>query len=158
MTVENVLVPTDGSTVAEDAANRAFDLATQFDARVHLLAVVDSNVVASASYTGESPNVRHRLREKANTWVSRLSSEASGRGLETIEAIEEGVPAERIVDYAEENDVDMIAMGTHGRGGFQRFVLGSTTDEVIRSASTPVVTVRPADAKAGTESRGSEDE
>ena len=141
MTADTILVPTDGSDVSESAARRAFALAAQLDATVHLLGVVDTNVVAGGSYLGGSSHIRERLHEAANTWVGRLSADATDRGIEHVTAVETGVPAATIIDYAAEHGIDVIAMGTAGRGGVARMVVGSVTDKVVRTAPVPVLTV-----------------
>lgn len=79
----------------------------------------------------------------ATGWAVDLADEAEARGLEAETVVRTGVPAEEIADYAAELDADMIVIGTAGRTGLERRIVGSVTDKVVRTAPVPVVTVRP---------------
>lgn len=140
MSFETLLIPTDGSDSADAAAGEALDLASQLEANVHLLSVADSAVATGTGYAGDSASIRTRLREQARTRVRTLQEQAMDRGLETTTAVREGIPAEEIVGYAAKQDVAAIAMGTAGRGGVVRAVVGSVADKVIRTATVPVFT------------------
>ncbi len=82
------------------------------------------------------------LAEQADDHVDRAATTVTDCDVECVSATATGDPAEEIIDYADDHGLDMIVMGTHGRGGFQRAVVGSVTDEVVRTASVPVLTVR----------------
>ena len=152
MPFDTLLIPTDGSDPAEAAARRGFDLAAQLDADVHLLSVADSSVATGTGYSGDSASIRTRLRDRADARATSLREHAEARGLDATAAVSEGIPAAEIVDYADEQGIDAIAMGTSGRGGVARAVVGSVADEVIRTASVPVLTVR-ADASNSSDAR-----
>lgn len=141
MTFNTLLLTTDGSEPAEAAARRGFDLATQLGAAVHVLSVADSSLATGVGYSGESPRIRKRLREQATVRATSLQTEATERELDATAAVREGIPAREIVDYADEHDIDGIVIGTAGRGGVARTVVGSVADKVIRTASVPVLTV-----------------
>ena len=143
MTFDTLLVPTDGSDPAEAAARRGFDLADALEANVHVLSVADSSVATGTGYSGDSTRVRERLRETARARATALEERASARGLEATATIREGIPAKEIVDAAADHDVDAIVMGTAGRSGVSRAIVGSVTDKVVRTASVPVFTVAP---------------
>ncbi|MDQ2051621.1 universal stress protein [Natronolimnohabitans sp. A-GB9] len=147
MSIQSFLLPTDGSEPADAAAKRGVELAAQLEATVHVLSVVDSSLIASADQTDEPNRIRNRLREYATEQAETVGRTASEGDLEVTTATREGVPAEEIVDYADERDVDAIVMGTSGRGGVSRAVLGSVTDKVVRTATVPVVTVTTAAAR-----------
>jgi nucleotide-binding universal stress UspA family protein len=150
MTFDTLLIPTDGSDSAEAAAARGFDLAAQLDAAVHVLSVADSGLATSATYVGDSPRIRDRLREQADAHATRLAEEGRERGLDVEPVVREGIPAQEIVDYAGEQGLDAIAMGTSGRGGVARVVVGSVTDKVVRTATVPVLTINRAAIDDGT--------
>ena len=141
MAFDTLLIPTDGSEPAEAAARRGFDLAEALEASVHVLSVADSSIATGAGYAGDSPSIRRRLREQADGRASTLRETATERGLEATAATREGIPAREIVDYADENGVDAIVIGTSGRGGVTRAIVGSVADKVVRTASVPVVTI-----------------
>ncbi len=141
MNFDTLLIPTDGSDPAEDAARRGFDLATQCDADVHILSVADSSIAAGAGYSGDSPSIRNRLRELSSSRAASLRDSAAEQGIDATASVREGIPAKEIVTYAAEHDIDAIVVGTSGRGNIGRAVVGSVADKVVRTASVPVVTI-----------------
>ncbi len=153
MTFETLLIPTDGSEPAEIAARRGFDLAEALEATVHVLSVADSSVATGAGYSGDSPSIRKRLRNTATDRAGRLRDEAVERGLDTTAVTREGIPANEIVDYADEHGVDAIVIGTSGRGGLSRSIVGSVADKVVRTASVPVLTITPSAASGAASAR-----
>jgi len=138
-----ILVPTDGSDASAAAVDHAVDLADRYDARIHALYVVDSG---SYGVLGEStPTVVGALREEGSRAVSAVAEAAADAGVEADTAVVEGAVHRSILDYADEADADLIVMGTHGRQGIDRYLLGSVTERIVRSSSLPVLTVRSAD-------------
>lgn len=148
MTLNTLLITTDGSDPAEAAAQQAFALAEQLGAAVHVISVADSSIATGVGYSGDSPSVRERLRETANARATSLRDEAAERGLDATAVVREGIPAKEIVDYAEDHAIDTIVIGTSGRGGVTRAIVGSVADKVVRTASVPVVTITPDAAEA----------
>jgi nucleotide-binding universal stress UspA family protein len=142
MMYDSILIPTDGSAESAEAAEAGLDLAEELDAEVHAISVVDAELVASTTYTTGAAKNEERMHEEAEENAAEAAEGARERGLEAVEVVETGIPAEKIVEYADEN-VDAIVIGTHGRSGMRRVLLGSVTDKVVRTASVPVVTVRP---------------
>ncbi len=143
MTFNTLLIPTDGSEQAEQAARTGFELAKALGASVHVLSVADSSIAAGAGYSGDSASIRQHLREEATRRAESLRDDALERGLDATATTREGLPAGEIVDYAAEHGLDAIVIGTSGRGGLARAIIGSVADKVIRTASVPVLTVRP---------------
>ena len=139
---DSILIPTDGSAESAEAAEAGLNLAEELDAEVHAVSVVDAELVASTTYTTGAAKNEERMHEEAEENAAEAAEGARERGLEAVEVVETGIPAEKIVEYADE-DVDAIVIGTHGRSGMRRVLLGSVTDKVVRTASVPVVTVRP---------------
>ncbi len=142
MTIQTLLIPTDGSDRATAAARRGFDLAAQLEATVRVLSVADSSIATGAGYSGDSASIRERLRETAAERAESLRADAEERGLEATAAVREGIPASEIADDADEH-ADAVVMGTAGRGVVVRAVVGSVADKVVRTAPVPVVTVTP---------------
>ncbi|MDZ7689284.1 MAG: universal stress protein [Halobacteriales archaeon] len=157
MSFESILIPTDGSEGARDAAETGFGLAEELNAEVHVVSVVDTELVNTTTYTGTSPKNEARIEERAREHVDTLADEAEKRGLTVTRSTPKGVPASRIVGYAEDEDIDLIVMGTAGRGGFRRALIGSVADKVVRTSPVPVVTVRP-DRSDGSDGPESPDE
>lgn len=85
------------------------------------------------------------LEQSGEKPTTPVLQRAEGANIPAIEAIRLGVPHETIREYVDEEDIDLVVMGTHGRTGLERALLGSTTERVVRTVDTPVVTV-PLDA------------
>jgi nucleotide-binding universal stress UspA family protein len=134
-----LLVPTDGSDAALDAADHAYSLADRYDADLHALAVIEE--AESASIVGQGDEAE-TLRERGAEATRRIVEEARSRDLEATDAVEFGTPDRVILDYATTHDVDVIVMSTHARSGVGRFLRGSTTERVIREGDTPVLAVQ----------------
>ncbi|MFB6089716.1 MAG: universal stress protein [Halobellus sp.] len=144
---DRILVPTDGSTATEGAVDHAVELAEQYDATLYALYVVDTGAYSSLEMGSEI--VAEALHEEGETAVEEVADAARAAGVDVETAVKDGIAHRVIVDHAAENAVDLIVMGTHGRTGVGRFLLGSVAEKVVRSADVPVMTVRaPEEAEA----------
>jgi nucleotide-binding universal stress UspA family protein len=132
---ENILVPTDGSNCAQSAVGYAEDIATRYEARVHALCVADTRTIDSAPTHEQIKNERAEIAERA-------CNELSASGISAERAVRTDVPHQAILRYASEQDIDLIVMGTHGRTGVERYLLGSVTEKVVRLSDVPVLTVK----------------
>ena len=134
-----ILVPTDGSNVTEIAAETAIGLAQQFDATLHVVHILELGGLPPGFEDEVASELAHR-GERATQSLAELASEADVDV--TARVVEDGQPTHRaILAYAEEHDVDCIVVGTHGRNGFDRFVIGSVAEQTLRESPVPVVTV-----------------
>ncbi|MEF8863151.1 MAG: universal stress protein [Haloarculaceae archaeon] len=132
---DDILVPTDGSECAQAAVGYAEDLATRYEARVHVLSVADSRRLENA------PRADRVEQERAET-AERTCNELSGSGVSVEQAVRTDIPHKAILRYATEQDIDLVVMGTHGRTGVERYLLGSVTEKVVRLSDVPVLTVK----------------
>lgn len=136
---DDILIPTDGSPGASHAVDHGLSLASRLDATVHALSVVDDTLPGldiGTTVTGEADE------EQASAAVDDLISDAEERGLtDTVRHIEHGSPAEEILECIESNDIDAVVMGTTGRRGTDRILLGSVAEKTVRTAPVPVITV-----------------
>jgi len=136
---ENILIPTDGSTGAVHAAEHGLSLAAAVDATVHALSVVDD---ASLGLDVRSVASESGGEQAATDAVDDLVSGADSYGVQnTVTHIEHGDPAEEILECIDSNDIDAVVMGTTGRRGTDRILLGSVAEKTARSAPVPVITV-----------------
>jgi nucleotide-binding universal stress UspA family protein len=150
-----ILVPIDFSPPSDAALEYARAVATRFSASLHLLHVVEDPyraAFAAEVYVPEIEGLRDELIADA---IGRLkdrlhSSDVRELGPTTNAII--GTPAWSIVEYAGAHEIDLIIMGTHGRGGMSHLLMGSVAERVVRTAPCPVLTVRqtPAAAEAKT--------
>jgi len=138
VSIERLVVPTDGSDAAERAAGVALDLAEFLGAAVAVVYVVDRTIYdledAPRSIVG-------LLREGGRNALEAVESEARERGLSVTTELSTGVPEAEILAYADRVDADLLAMGTRGRGETDDRLLGSTTARVVRRSDRPVLTV-----------------
>ena len=154
---DRILVPTDGSVEGERAVAHALDLAAVHDATVHAVHVVDTASYAGMSMEASWEGLGRLLRSDADEAVTAVEELAAGTGVDVSTAVVEGSPSREIVRYAEGNDCDLVVMGTHGRGGIDRLLLGSVAEKVVRAAAVPVLTVRLDDGAATDEAPATRD-
>jgi len=152
-TANRILVPTDFSETADAALAYAKELATTLGASLHLVHVfADPYAVAAGApdvYAAIPADARERaLEEVRERLLERLdvNEEARFRG---SRGVVRGLIAPHIVEYARNQDIDLIIMGTHGRRGVAHLLLGSVAEHVVRTAGCPVLTVRPTGEKTG---------
>jgi nucleotide-binding universal stress UspA family protein len=139
---DRVLIPTDGSDCAAAAVNHGIAIAKKYDATVHAVNVVNVRTVTASDEIPPHTELLERLEERGEDATEAVAERAREAGLDASTAVLDGVPARGLREYAEENDVDLITMGTHGRRGLDRYLIGSTTTKVVRTAEMPVLSVR----------------
>lgn len=145
---ERILIPTDGSKVAEAAVDQAIDIAEKYGAEVHALFIADIDAIAYGLGSEQVDRVRRGnfsglsdLRKDAEAATGYVKDHAEDLGLTVVEHHEGGKPHDVIAEYARENDTDLIVMGSHGRSGIRRALLGSVTERTLRSTRVPVLVV-----------------
>jgi len=161
---DRILYPTDGSEGSDAAVDHARRFASAFDATVHVLSVIDTRDAEfglSGAFFEEEPGMsgdatggesgmvggRDDPEEARSARIGRRETLVENVAdhlddVETVTAVEAGTPHEAILEYADANDIDLVVMGTHGRTGVERYLLGSVTEKVVRLSDAPVVTVR----------------
>jgi nucleotide-binding universal stress UspA family protein len=142
---DRILLSTDGTVASEEAESHAIELAAAHDAVLHVLYVVDEDVVTSYSgdeYVDESEGPEHGLEELGRDTIDDIRTKADERGIEVVEALQHGRPAERIVTYADESDIDLLVLGTKRRPAEYRALLGSVTDRVLRLTTRPATVIK----------------
>ncbi|MFB6299637.1 MAG: universal stress protein [Halobacteriales archaeon] len=139
---DHILVPTDGSDGTDRTLEHAIGIGSDHDATIHGLYVIDKRVYRAADDEAQE-EVMASLTEEGETAVDQIRDRTEGAGLEAVTTVETGIPYKEILGYAEENAIDLIAMGTHGRTGRDRVAnLGSVTDRVVQNTEQPVLVVR----------------
>ena len=140
-----ILVPTDGSAGMGRVIDHASALARVHGASLHLLYVVNTASFANLPMETSWESVTSMLREEGETALRDAEARADLEG--TVTAMAEGPPSREIVSYARDEGCDLILMGTHGRGGLNRLLLGSVAERVVRASDVPVMTVRVGDTE-----------
>jgi nucleotide-binding universal stress UspA family protein len=141
--LNTILVPSDFSECSDQALRYGLELARRFDARLHLLHVVQDPVTQPWAAEGFSVPLFEVVEQWQKQAEERLRAAVpdADRGRVTVVSIV-ATPYSEILDYAAAHDVDLIVMGTHGRGGVTHMLLGSIAERVVRRAPCPVLTVR----------------
>lgn len=144
---ERIMVPVDGSAFSERALRPAMEIARRTGAELHIVQVHVTHTelgypstVAAFFDVRMDDAMRVRETEHLHSLAGRLSAAA---GVRVHTALVDGAIVDRLIQYADDIDADLIVATTHGRGGLSRAVLGSVADELIRSAHVPVLAVRP---------------
>jgi nucleotide-binding universal stress UspA family protein len=140
---EELLLPTDGTEASMAGVECGLDFAAAFDARVHVLYVVDRRQLASSIDVGPAlSDAEERLRKRGERAVATVADRADERGVDVTTDVVEGIPHSRIRSYVTDHDLDFVAMGTHGRTGTERWLTGSVAEQILRTSSVPVLTRR----------------
>ena len=145
MAINHILVPSDFSNSAQQALAYAFSVAQLFNSRITLLHVVtvfdDDPYNPEQSFPDVQQYYEHLEQRAESQFNDTLAEGTSNIQVDTV--VQRGFsPYEEILAYAKNNQVDLVAMGTHGRKPIARFLLGSVTEKVIHQAECPVLTVR----------------
>jgi nucleotide-binding universal stress UspA family protein len=149
MYYQHILVPLDGSPFAEAAVPHALSIAESGEGRVELITVYDETpMVGYVEYIASEPDaIRADIERDARAYLQALAARLSARGKLSITLVA-GRPASAIALHARESGAGLIVMATHGHGPLSRAWLGSVADQLVRSASVPLLLVRPKDDTA----------
>jgi nucleotide-binding universal stress UspA family protein len=137
---DRILLATDGSEHADVAASHAIHTADREGATLYVLFVAEKTR-DDPETTGLEEGISEDL-DRGDEIIKDVVESADKKGVEVASETVIGHPKEAIREYVEEKDVDLIVMGSVGRSGIKRVVLGSVTEDMIRSASVPVLTMR----------------
>jgi nucleotide-binding universal stress UspA family protein len=135
----NLLIATDGSVYSEAAAMKAFKIARQYHSKVKALSVVD----VSVEFMIRAQEVYKSLVEKAGHIANSIKTIGLAMGVDVDPIVRDGEVYKTIIDVAKEYQTDMIVMGSLGKSGIKRLLMGSTAERVLSHASFPVLIVKP---------------
>ena len=135
---KDILLPLDGSKLAEEGIPAATNLARLCGAKITLMQVAEITPVLKSDREIETKS----LKDRAEKYLGQLKEGIEKEGVSTKTVIQTGKPESEIVAYAEQKDVDLIIMAAYGRGGFKRLGLGSVSDRVVRNSPAPVLLIR----------------
>jgi len=138
----NIVIATDGSENSDKAISYGIEIAKMSGATVHALYVVDTSSFSSIPMDAGWEAMYEILKNEGNKAISYVKETGEATGVEVKEILGEGHPSNEIIDFAENNNVDLIVMGTHGKSGIDRFLLGSVAEKVVRNSKIPVMVVR----------------
>lgn len=138
----SILIATDGSQHTKNAVKHGLALAKLSNAKVYAVYVIDIAAFASIPVDATWENMHEFLKKEGEAAIKNVEEDAASQGIKIEKIILEGNPAQEIVKFASANNIDLIVMGTLGKSGLERFLLGSVAEKVIRTASCPVMVVR----------------
>ncbi|MCU4751178.1 universal stress protein [Halobacteria archaeon AArc-curdl1] len=143
---ETILIPTDGSEGTDPAIVNGLDIARTYDATLHALYVIDIAELLEIGYLGadsaDFEETIEPLEDEAKRTVEAIEERARREGVDIVTVVRQGTPYEEILEYTEDAAADLIVMGTHGRSGLSRYLIGSVTERIVRTSDVPVLVVQ----------------
>ena len=137
---KKILVPTDGSDFAKKAQKHALFLAKVSGAEIVAVSVTENNFVNGLPLDDEVYQLNQILKEKSEENLMEFDK-LNEDDLKITHVIREGSPAKAILEVAKDEEIDLIVMGSSGKSGFDRFIMGSVADKVVNSAKCAVLVV-----------------
>lgn len=135
---ERILLPTDGSDESSAVLEHAIDLAGQYDATLEGLFVSDERSYSGITADKNREQIQKAQKTAGTEALERVRSRAESEGVDVSTSQRVGLPPEEIIERIETEAIDLVVMGTHGRTGLQRALLGSVAENVIRQSPVPV--------------------
>jgi len=139
---EKILIATDGSEYTKNAVDYGIDIAKSTGAKLFAIYVVDTAAFASIPMDAAWESMYELLKQEGDLAIKYVAQRAEAEGLEVEGNLIEGHPADEIIRYSEKNSISLIVMGTLGKSGLDRFLLGSVAEKVVRNSKIPVLVVR----------------
>jgi len=139
---KRVLIPLDGSALAEQVLLHAIAQARHFQAELILLRVVEPFAHARGMSLADLEQIRQQTHTWAREYLERIAADIQQQGVLVQMVTIDGRSHTGIAEYAETNQVDLIVMSTRGQSGLSRWLMGSVADRVVRGATVPVLLVR----------------
>jgi nucleotide-binding universal stress UspA family protein len=146
---ERILLPLDGSAVAEQALPYAVAQAERFGAELILLRVIEPFPHVRGLRLSGLAEIQEQTREWTHEYLLRIAGTVDAQGIEVQTAAVEGRPYEAILQFAESSQIDLIVICTRGYSGVSRWLLGGVADRVVRGAEIPVLLIRAAKGTTG---------
>ncbi len=140
--LKRILVATDFSEHSENALRYATEFATVFDSELHLLHIAEQVPIMYGEGGLATPEIESEAIARAEAMLNNQPAEPERSTLKIVRKVLPGHPFVEICRYAKEHDVELIVIGTHGRGAFAHLLMGSVAERVVRKAICPVMVVR----------------
>ncbi|WP_428325452.1 universal stress protein [Nitrosopumilus sp.] len=139
--MEKILVPFDGSGYSQKAFEKALEIAEKFASKLIVITVLQSTVSESAGISLERmQEIQDEEKDTATVMLKKLESQANAKNVSFLmQVIHNPSSADGIVTFADKNNIDLIVIGSHGRTGFRKIVLGSVANGVLAQAKCPVL-------------------
>ena len=138
---KKILVPTDGSEFAQTAEKHALFLAKTTGADIYALSVTENNFVNGLPLDDEVYQLNQLLKQRSEDNIKEFEEMDETSGIKFHGIIREGSPAKTILEVAKEEDIDLIVIGSSGKSGFDRFIMGSVAEKVVNAAKCAVLVI-----------------
>lgn len=138
---KKILVPTDGSEFAQKAEKHALFLAKTTVADIYALSVTENNFVNGLPLDDEVYQLNQLLKQRSEDNIKEFEEMDETSGIKFHGIIREGSPAKTILEVAKEEDIDLIVIGSSGKSGFDRFIMGSVAEKVVNAAKCAVLVI-----------------
>lgn len=142
MPYKKILIPTDNSKVSIEAAKQALEIAKLMNSKVYVIYVVDIMPFVGLPTEGFWESMKEILEEEGKEAFNKIESIAKEFDINIVSEILEGNPAKEIVEYANKKNINLIVMGTSGKSGIDRLLLGSVAEKVSKRAQCPILLVK----------------
>lgn len=137
-----ILIPTDGSDYSIHAAEYGVSIAKMLSIPITVVYVIDEVVIDQFAKGAEQENIEQELRHDGQKYVEYVTELAENTGVKADSVIAKGNPFEQIVELAKKLEIDLIVMGTYGRRGAERILIGSVAQRVIEYSLCPVLVIK----------------
>ena len=134
-----IVAGTDGSEKAQEAVERALDIAEDYDAALHVITIVNTRRYGEPALSS-TEMILNELEDRGNKQLKEVSEQGSERGIQTVTKCFHGHPSEEIINYADEHNAGLIVLGSHGHT-HPRSVIGSTAERVLHDTDREVLIV-----------------
>ena len=139
---KKILIATDGSEPNKKAVTYGIELARLSGAKVNVAYVVDTAAFASVPMDAGWEMMYELLQKEGNEAIQQIVDDAKASGIDIEGSLLEGHPSHEIIEFSQNNEIDVVVLGTLGKSGLDRFLLGSVAEKVTRNSKVPVLVVR----------------
>ena len=141
---KHILVPYDFTNFADLAFEKAMEIAKKFDSKISLITVLGTNIDTAGMSYSRAQEAHDEMEEKTKDDLKRVKESSKNENVDvSVQIIHESSTINGILSFAEKNNIDLIVIGSHGRSGFKKLVLGSVAAGIITKAQCPVMIVKP---------------
>lgn len=138
---KKILVPTDGSEFAKKAQKHALFLSKVSGAEIIAISVTENNFVNGLPLDDEVYQLNQLLKQRSEDNIKEFEEMDETSGIKFHGIVREGSPAKTILEVAKEEDIDLIVIGSSGKSGFDRFIMGSVAEKVVNAAKCAVLVI-----------------
>ncbi len=139
--MKRILVAHDGSKLSDKALKKAVEIASRFGSSLTVLTVIPELYLTELSDM-DRQRIMSALTDETNIAMEKIRSSLASKSVESKTITRQGLPAEKILETAKKMKVDLIVVGSHGRHGAKKFLLGSISSKIVEYANCPVLVVK----------------